>query len=200
MFGSKKGAGTQAQASRPASPRSGSANGTTLISKSTEITGDLKFTGSLVVEGKVTGNIICDEGSDAKLQLFDSGVVCGEIRVPTVVINGRVEGDVYASEHVELAARAIVDGNVHYQLIEMVKGAQVNGNLVYGKATGEPVITVAEDAGETKGPVISLNDDTKAIDEVGTENGKPVVPIAEEKSSNTANSGAGFKSRGGRRR
>src|SRR5690625_6325461 len=48
-----------------------------------------------------------------------------------VIINGNVTGNVYSSKHVELAAKAVVEGNVHYQLIEMVKGAQVNGSLVY---------------------------------------------------------------------
>ena len=155
-----------------------------------------------MVEGKITGNITCEEGSEAKLQLLDSGVVCGEIRVPTVVINGRVEGDVYASEHIELAAQAVVDGNVHYQLIEMVKGAQVNGNLVYGKAPSEPVVTLAEDkTGSTDDvvPVVSLNDDSKDIDQASTEGDQPVVSITEEKTTN-ANSARGLKSRGGRRR
>ncbi len=106
---------------------------TTLISKSTEIQGDLVFSGNLMIEGKVNGNIIASDGP-AHVQLLDSGEVTGEIRVPTIIINGCVRGDVYSSEHIELAERAVVDGNVHYSLIEMIKGAQVNGNLVFAKA------------------------------------------------------------------
>ncbi|GAB2191449.1 bactofilin family protein [Sessilibacter sp. MAH2] len=105
---------------------------TTLISNTTEIKGDLAFSGNLMIEGKVFGNITAAEGP-AHLQVLDSGEVIGEIRVPTIIINGRVRGDVYSSEHVELAERAVVDGNVHYALIEMVKGSQVNGNLVFEK-------------------------------------------------------------------
>ncbi|HEY7883561.1 MAG TPA: polymer-forming cytoskeletal protein [Cellvibrionaceae bacterium] len=105
----------------------------TLISKGTKIIGDIHFSGDLQVEGKVQGNIIVEGGNDAKLVVADKGVVEGEIRVPMVVINGKVIGDVYSTKHLELAAKAIVEGNVHYQLIEMVKGAQVNGSLVYGE-------------------------------------------------------------------
>ena len=36
------------------------------------------------------------------------------------------------SAAVELAANAVVTGTVHYNLIEMVMGAQVNGSLVHG--------------------------------------------------------------------
>jgi len=185
MFGSKK--STEVPSGRPASPRSNGASGTTLISKSTEICGDLKFSGSLVIEGKVTGNIVAEVGSKANLQLFDSGEVCGEIRVPMVVINGKVKGDVFASEHVELAAHAVVDGNVHYNLIEVVKGAEVNGKMMYAKPATEPVVTINEgselDDEATDGPVITLNDSSKSIDEVGLEDGKPVVPINDDDDS-----------------
>lgn len=108
-----------------------SAGSTTLVSKNTQIVGDINFSGNLMIEGKVTGNIYVSSGSDAHARVLEKGVVEGEIRVPTIVINGTVNGDVYSDKHVELAAKAIVNGNVHYSLIEMVKGAQVNGNLVY---------------------------------------------------------------------
>jgi len=108
-----------------------SAGATTLISKGTEVIGDIKFTGNLMIEGVVRGNVYSEEGVDAQARVLDKGLVEGEIRVPTLVINGTVKGDVFSSKHTELAAKAIVDGNVHYSSIEMIKGAQVNGNLVY---------------------------------------------------------------------
>ena len=105
-------------------------NNTTLIARHTEVTGDLHFRGNLVIEGRVNGNVSAHSDSEARLQIVDGGVVEGEIRVPNVVVNGNVKGDVYASGHLELASKAMVEGNVHYKLIEMVKGAQVNGSLV----------------------------------------------------------------------
>lgn len=119
-----------------------SAGSTTLVSKNTQIVGDIKFTGNLMIEGSVKGNIYTTSGADAHARVLDKGMVEGEIRVPTLVINGTVNGDVYSDKHIELAAKAVVNGNVHYSLIEMVKGAQVNGNLVY---SGEP--SVNKDSG-----------------------------------------------------
>lgn len=104
---------------------------TTLISKNTEVVGDIHFSGTLHVEGTLRGNIHVKDGGDAHLEVAENGRVEGQITVPTVRINGRVVGDIHAVKHVELAAKAEVEGNVHYKLIEMVKGAQVNGNLVY---------------------------------------------------------------------
>ncbi|PCJ16232.1 MAG: cell shape determination protein CcmA [Gammaproteobacteria bacterium] len=103
----------------------------TLISAEVELQGDLYFKGGVQIEGRVIGNIIAEEGVAAKLCITEEGYVEGEIRVPKVIINGQVKGDVYSNDHVELAAKARVTGNVHYNLIEMVMGAEVNGNLMH---------------------------------------------------------------------
>lgn len=79
----------------------------------------------------MTGNIIADEGEAAMLTLSEKGRVQGEIRVAHQLINGRVNGHIYASEHVELAAKAHIDGNVFYRFLEMAMGAEVNGQLVH---------------------------------------------------------------------
>ena len=101
----------------------------TLIAPSAEIRGDIEFTGGLHVLGTVVGNIsVGTEGG--RLVIGETGRVQGEIRVPRIVVNGRVEGDVHASEHLELAEKAVIEGNVYYTLIEMVMGAQVDGKLV----------------------------------------------------------------------
>ncbi len=124
-------------------------NNHTLISRGTKVIGDLHFSGDLQVEGKVCGNIIAESGNDAKLVVAEKGLVEGEIRVPMVIINGTVNGNVYSTKHVELASKAMVEGNVHYQLIEMVKGSQVNGSLVYsgtGSSAKKPVDVVESDA------------------------------------------------------
>lgn len=105
---------------------------TTLIAKNTEVVGDIHFSGTLHIEGTLKGNVYAKDGADAHLDIAEGGCVEGQINVSTVRINGRVLGDIHTTKHIELAAKAEVEGNVHYKLIEMVKGAQVNGSLVYG--------------------------------------------------------------------
>jgi cytoskeletal protein CcmA (bactofilin family) len=107
------------------------ANIDSLIGQNTEIRGDVIFTGGLHVDGKVKGNVIAAEGDDSVLTLSERGIIEGEVKVPNVVVNGTVIGDVHALSHVELAAQARVHGNVYYTLIEMAMGAEVNGNLVH---------------------------------------------------------------------
>ena len=103
----------------------------TLLSSHTKIKGDIHFSGGLHIDGQIFGSVLAEPDSSAVVRISDHGLVEGQVRAPHVIINGRVDGDVFCFEHVELAANAVVNGTVHYKLIEMVKGAQVNGNLVH---------------------------------------------------------------------
>ena len=104
--------------------------GVTLIAAHTEVIGDVRFADQLFVSGKVTGNVL-SENENATLIVSEEGCVAGEVRVPNVVINGLIEGDVYAGNKVELAPQAKVRGNLYYKLIEMHLGALVDGQLVH---------------------------------------------------------------------
>lgn len=120
----------------------------TLLGPQTTIEGNLGFTGGLHVDGVVKGNLLAEDGSPAHCHISEQGRVIGEVRVPCVNINGTVDGDVYASELVELAENARINGNVYYNLIDIAVGAQVNGQLLYcdespseAAPTLQPVVT-----------------------------------------------------------
>lgn len=101
----------------------------TLISGKAEVVGDIHFSGGLHIDGKVFGNIIADDDSKAVLRISDKGRVEGEVSVPRVIVNGTVVGDVHSCEHLELAAKAEIKGNIFYNTIEMVMGSQVDGRM-----------------------------------------------------------------------
>jgi len=102
-----------------------------LIGQNSEIHGDVVFKGGLHVDGVIKGNVMAEEGTDSVITLSERGTIEGEVKVPNVVVNGTVIGDVHALTHIELASEARVHGNVYYSLIEMAMGAEVNGNLVH---------------------------------------------------------------------
>ena len=109
-----------------------------LVGHQTEMHGDLKFSGGLHVDGTIRGNVFADDDSESLLTLSEHGTIEGEVKVPNIILNGVVVGDVYARNHIELAPNARVTGNVYYTLIEMAMGAEVNGNLVHaGSGSGQ---------------------------------------------------------------
>ena len=103
---------------------------TTLIAQGTVIRGNVGFTGGLHVDGRIEG-AVQGEGNDATLTLSESGSVQGEVHVPNAVINGHIVGDLHISNRLELANAARVEGNVHYRVLEMSAGAQINGKMIF---------------------------------------------------------------------
>ncbi len=104
----------------------------TLIGHSITITGDIAFTGGLHLDGKVIGNISAENHSDnSVLVISESGSIEGDVAVAFAVINGEVTGNVYATQKLELSPKARIRGNVHYSLLEMASGAEVNGKMVH---------------------------------------------------------------------
>lgn len=131
----------------------------TLIGPQVVIRGDLHFSGGLYIEGRIIGKVIAEEGQHAILTLAEQGSIEGEVRAPVVVINGQLHGDVYAGDRVELAAKARVRGNVHYQVVEMTAGAQLTGRLIHAdmnhadaaETAAWPVAEAMVDAGALAG-------------------------------------------------
>ena len=103
----------------------------TIVGRHSKIVGDIHYGGGLHIEGTVEGNIMSEQEDTGVIIVSEAGVVEGEIRGPSIIINGTVNGNVYATGTIELAAGAKINGNVYYNLLEMAVGAEVNGNLVH---------------------------------------------------------------------
>ena len=116
------------------SARNGTNTVETLVGPRVQIRGDIGFSGGLYIEGRVVGKVIADEGAAAVLTVAAQGQVEGEARAPVVVIAGQLTGDVYASERVELASNARVQGNIYYKVVEMAAGAMITGRLIHADA------------------------------------------------------------------
>jgi len=121
----------------------------TIIGQQTRIEGDVHFSGGLHIDGRVKGGVIAEADSTSVLTVSEHGSIEGDVRVPTVILNGSVTGDVRSAERIELAAKARVDGDVYYNLIEMAMGAAVNGSLVHNAETDSSVLAFDRENVET---------------------------------------------------
>ena len=111
----------------------------TLIEVGTLIRGEIIFHNELFIMGEVEGDLNSDSDL-AKLIVSKTGKVQGEIRVPNVVINGTIVGNVRASENLEISGTAKIFGDLHYSTIE-VKG----GSLITGRLVAEPIMLDSEE-------------------------------------------------------
>lgn len=107
----------------------------TLVGNETEILGDVHFAGGLHVDGVIKGNVHADGESKSAAIISERARIEGELRVPNLMINGFVAGDVYAAERLDLASNARVSGDVYYRTMEMASGAEINGKLVRSDET-----------------------------------------------------------------
>jgi cytoskeletal protein CcmA (bactofilin family) len=103
----------------------------TIIGKEVVIQGDLIFSGGLYIEGKVIGKVLTNSTTDSLLTLAPEGSVDGEIRASKAIISGRLQGDIYSTERIELTETAQIQGNIHYKLLEITAGATVSGQLIH---------------------------------------------------------------------
>ncbi|MFP4561186.1 MAG: polymer-forming cytoskeletal protein [Thiohalorhabdus sp.] len=109
----------------------------TMIGAGTTIKGDITFEGGLRIDGTLEGTVSAPDGSGSRLVISDQAEIRGEVKVPNVVINGRVIGNVHASERLELHAQSSVDGDLYYEVIQMEEGAGITGTCTHVSSTKE---------------------------------------------------------------
>jgi cytoskeletal protein CcmA (bactofilin family) len=96
------------------------------IGKSVVIRGELTGNEDLYLDGEVEGNINL---RDHKLVIGPNGKIKASITARDVVVHGRVEGNVSASERVELKRACSLNGDVNTQRIVIEDGAFFKGAI-----------------------------------------------------------------------
>src|SRR6476469_3451403 len=80
----------------------------TLLGKGSEFEGKLTFEGQVRIDGKFSGQI----NTKDTLVIGDGARVTAEIVAGTVIVNGMVEGNIKATQHIELHQPGRVKGNL----------------------------------------------------------------------------------------
>ena len=101
----------------------------TLIGVTTEMKGDITFSGGLRIDGKVKGNITARSDDNSTLVLSENAVVTGDVSGPHMIVNGKIKGNVRSAERLELQPKAEINGDITYKVLEIAAGAQLNGTM-----------------------------------------------------------------------
>ncbi len=113
---------------------------TAFIDEGSEIEGKYTFSGTVMLNGKLTGDI---ETHDT-LIVGEKGVVNATIHAGTVLISGEVVGNVHAAERVELRGRARVFGDVEAPVIVLEEGVLFEGHCRMTKTRPAEVPTARD--------------------------------------------------------
>ncbi len=111
-----------------------------VLNSDVEIKGNLKFTGELSLEGKLEGEVTADGGT---LHLGETGAVNGNINANTVVIRGKVNGNVIARDKVELKSKAEVFGDIKAAKLSIEEGVTFVGRTEVNPNKVAPSVTPA---------------------------------------------------------
>jgi cytoskeletal protein CcmA (bactofilin family) len=144
----------------------------TLIGAKTRIHGDVEFAGGLHLDGHINGDVKGVSDGHAILSVSETGCIEGSVFAASVLVNGTVNGDIDATDRVELGGKARVLGSVHYSVIETAVGAQIYGKLNHRAPGGQ----IAAAGGPANAPL------NAAGGEGETPVGRPGTPEAESKS------------------
>lgn len=109
----------QAAAASSAAPQRPVGPSRNVLSSDVEIKGTVKFTNDLVVDGRIEGEI----QSDGNLTVGENARLKAEIKTGTVVVYGKVHGNIIANEKVELKATAEVVGDIKAKVLSIEPGA-----------------------------------------------------------------------------
>ena len=96
------------------------------IGKAISIRGDLTGNEDMVIEGKVEGKV---DLPNNQLTIGANGDVKAEIHAKSVVVVGRLVGNVFGLERIEIQATGKIEGDVTAPKLIVAEGAQLNGAI-----------------------------------------------------------------------
>jgi cytoskeletal protein CcmA (bactofilin family) len=93
------------------------------LDRGSKVSGKLHFEGAARIDGDLDGEV------DAKeITIGESAVATAQIRADSIVVSGKVNGDITATQRVELRATAKVMGNITTQKLMVHDGAVFEGH------------------------------------------------------------------------
>lgn len=133
------------------------ADGTThnVLNRDVTVVGTLRFTDDLLVDGSVEGEItsegVLTVGANAVIQAGEKNKTA--VRTQSAIIHGHVTGDVVVTDRVELAASAVLVGDITAAKLAIQEGATFVGHCTVGNIPDMPAANSTKRAAKRPAPV-----------------------------------------------
>lgn len=116
----------EASARPRSAPAAGARREAAIIGPSIQLDGDLRGQEDLLIEGDVSGTIQLRNNS---LTVGSQGKVKADVYAKEIVVEGLVEGDLFASDRVAVRKTAQVRGNITAPRVVLEEGARLKGSI-----------------------------------------------------------------------
>ena len=103
-----------------------------LISTGTDITGDVKSTGDIRIDGTLTGNL----NTKGKVVIGPTGRISGEVICKNSEVSGVVEGKIIVGQLLNLKASSKIFGDIDTVKLSIEPGAIFTGNCKMSEENG----------------------------------------------------------------
>jgi cytoskeletal protein CcmA (bactofilin family) len=100
-------------------------NSKNVLASDVEIKGNIKFSGELSFDGKLEGEV----QTDGVMNLGDSAVVNGNISASSVIVRGKITGNIQAREKIEIKAKAELFGDIKAAKLVIEEGGAIVGKI-----------------------------------------------------------------------
>lgn len=104
------------------------ANATNVLAQGIEITGSIKFSNDMIIDGKVDGKIESEKG---KVTIGENAQIKGDVKAGEVKMYGKVEGTI-DSGRCELKPKSELKGDIKTKSLSMEEGAILSGQTQIG--------------------------------------------------------------------
>jgi cytoskeletal protein CcmA (bactofilin family) len=104
------------------------ANPTNVLSSGIEITGSIRFSNDMIIDGKIEGEISSLKG---RVTIGENAIIKGDVTAGEVKVYGKVEGKI-TSERCELKDKSRIQGDIKSKVFSMEEGAQLSGRTEIG--------------------------------------------------------------------
>ena len=141
----------------PASPKPSKNGECAVIGRSIQINGDVRGDEDLRIEGDISGTV---QLKNSNLTIGTEGKVRADVYARSITVYGTTEGDLYATERVNVHINAQVRGNITAPKVGIEEGAKFKGSIemdqdavdqALGKANMQGAASHANKAPDNKG-------------------------------------------------
>ena len=99
-------------------------NSSLMIGEGVTITGTIKADNEVTIQGAIDGDVECNS-----VTINKSGKIKGNVKTNTMIVEGKVEGELNVDDILNIKSEGNVNGKIFYGEIQIEEGGKLSGEI-----------------------------------------------------------------------